>query len=152
MALLSVGMVSVQAALREANYTRAIARDRTDARFLLEQVVGAVEIQPTLNFGTVNGEFPDHPRFSYTYEISAEDVPAPPVPTYLPPSAQAAAANFQLPVSMIGHLKVTVDWTRLGRDYSETVETLFPPERLPKQQLEEYRFQHKMDKQGAVPR
>jgi len=150
MALLSVGMVSVQGALRQANYTRALARDRTDARFLLEQVVGAVEIQPSLEFGTVNGDFPGHPRFSYTYTISADEIPAPAVPRNLPPSAQAAAQNFQLPVSMIGHLKVVVEWTRLGKQFSETVETLFPPERLPKQQLEQYRFQHRMDRAGGI--
>jgi type II secretory pathway pseudopilin PulG len=148
MAIFSVGMISVQSALRQANITRALGKDRTDAHFLLSQLMGAVEIQATLHPGTYTGAFPDHPRFAYEYAITTQSIPKPPLPPNLPPAMREQASTLELPVTEIGILSATITWTRLGVEYSETAETVFPPERLPSQQDQEVQFRNRNDPQS----
>ncbi|MCC6489586.1 MAG: hypothetical protein IT364_18960 [Candidatus Hydrogenedentes bacterium] len=116
-------------ALQEALLTRAMARDFTQARFLLEQVVSDLELQPLLIEGAEkNGDFGDaFERFAYHYEVSRVELPAPELPSL----ANAVLAQpLQLPVSYLGKIRVTVTWTRAGRSFERTAETLVPPERL----------------------
>lgn len=140
MTILSLGMISVSNALGQANYTRALARDRSDARFLLETVIGSVTIQPVIDAGTWTGAFRDHPRFSYEYTVRVASIPEPPRP---PARPGEVTEDYELPVSVIGHIRVTVKWTRLGDAYSETFETLFSPERLPEVQMQEFLFRQR---------
>jgi len=143
MTLLSLGMISISNALGSANYTRAVARDRTDARFLLEELVGSIEIQPLIEAETVEGQFEKYPRFSYSYTVDILEIPAPPIPPEVQAQRnqslqQQQPEEIELPVAAIGRIRATVFWTRLGDPYNETVETLVQPERLPQQQVAEF--------------
>lgn len=140
MTILSLGMISVSNALGQANYTRALARDRSDARFLLETVIGSVTIQPVIDTGTWAGSFRDHPRFAYEYTVRVASIPEPPMP---PARPGQVSEDYELPVSVIGHIRVAVTWTRRGSEYSETFETLFSPERLPEVQMQEFLFRQR---------
>ena len=127
--ILSVGVVAVNQALQDALLTRAMARDFTQARFLLEQVVSDLELQPQLVEGTAkSGGFgEDFERFAYHYEVSRVNLPAP----ELPPAARGMVVQpLQLPVSYLGKIRVTVSWTRAGRTFERVLETLIAPEKL----------------------
>lgn len=129
MVVLSVAIVALNRAFAEAVYTRAIARDYTQARFLLEQVTGELEIKPMHEDGASgSGDFgEDYPRFSYSWTVSKQDVPPPQLPAIIPVELQAAAANFQPPIEYLGKIAVQVHWTRSGQNYSAELETAIPP-------------------------
>jgi len=127
--VLSIGGVAVNRAMQEALVTRAMARDFTEARFLLEQVMSKLELQPILVEGaSKSGAFgDDHPRFSYRWDVSLVELPRP----QLPPLARAALAQpLELPVQYLGKVRVTVTWTRAGRTFERSAETLVAPERI----------------------
>ena len=127
--VLSVGVLAVNQALQDALLTRAMARDFTQARFLLEQVVSDLELQPLLIEGAAkNGAFGEaFERFAYHYEVSRVELPAPELP---PLAIGTLAQPLQLPVSYLGKIRVTVTWTRAGRSFERAVETLIAPEKL----------------------
>lgn len=127
--VLSIGVIAVNRAMQEGLVTRAMARDYTQARFLLEQVMGELELQPILAEGARKaGDFGEaHPRFSYAWAVSRVDIPQP----ALPPRARTALVQpVELPVSYLGKITATVLWTRAGRSFQRTAETLVAPERL----------------------
>lgn len=127
--LLSVGVLAINRALREALQTRALARDYTTARFLLEEKMGELEMQPVLNEGASgSGRFGDeHPRFSYSWSVAKVDMPAPPVPVELQPFFLEPP---RLPEPYLGRISVTVKWTRAGRQYDAMTELLVGSKRL----------------------
>jgi hypothetical protein len=127
--VLSVGVWAVNRALQDALLTRAMAQDYTQARFFLEQVISELELQPVLAEGaSKSGTFgDDYPRFSYTWMVSKVDVPAPQIPPQLLAIMQTEP---ELPVPYLGKLRVTVNWTRAGRSFSRSLETLIAPNRL----------------------
>ncbi len=129
MVLLSVGVLAMNRALREAMQTRAMARDYTTARFLLEEEMGELDMQPTLNEGdTGSGGFgEEHPRFTYSWSVVKVDVPVPPIPADL---QQFFLEPPTLPEPHLGRISVTIKWTRSGRDYDATAETLIAARRL----------------------
>ena len=126
LAVLSIGVLAVNRALRETVVTRGQARDFTHARFLLEQIVGNLELQPLLKeetrSGTFDGEFS---RFSWTYTVSRVDVAAP--VGQVSPTAEPPAAY---PATQLGKIAATVQWTRAGTPFERRVETLVEAERL----------------------
>jgi hypothetical protein len=129
LAVLSIGVVAVNRALGQALETRAQARDYTQARFLLEQLVGELELQPALKpdtteSGRYEGELS---RFSWNWSVSSVEVAAPEVRGNLPLIVQE---RLRMPPLVLGKLAVTVRWTRAGREFAEKVETLVAPERL----------------------
>ncbi|UCC16519.1 MAG: hypothetical protein JSU58_09150, partial [Dehalococcoidales bacterium] len=64
--MLSIGLVAVNRAFGEALLVRAQARDYTQARFLLEERMGELELQPVLAEGTASGNFgKEFPRFRW---------------------------------------------------------------------------------------
>ena len=68
MVLLSVGVLAINRALRESLQTRAIAKDYTTARFLLDEKMGELEMQPVLNEGDGGtGIYKDQERFSFSW-------------------------------------------------------------------------------------
>lgn len=129
MVLLSVGVLAINRALREAIETRAIARDYTTARFLLEERMGELEMQPLLKEGDSGaGAFGEnHPRFSYSWAIAKVDIPTPPIPADLQPFFLEPP---ELPDPHLGKISVTITWTRAGRDFDATAETLVSGSRL----------------------
>ncbi len=136
MVLLSVGVLAINRALREAMLTRAMAQDYTTARFLLEEKMGELDMQPMMNEGDRgDGDFGDaHPRFSYSWSVAKVDLPAPAVP---PELQQFFLEPPQLPESHLGRISVTIKWTRAGREFDTTAETLVSGTRL--RTLEEIR-------------
>lgn len=128
MAMLSVGSLAIQGALRQAVMTRGIAQDYTEARFLLERILAMVEIQPMLTQDSGEGVFePPYERFSWKYEISKIDLPEPPIPANIP---EEELEKFKLQVRYVTKIVATVSWSRRDREFEETVETLWVPEKL----------------------
>jgi len=126
MVVLSVGIVVINNAIRQAVITRGIARDYTQARFLLEQIVAEAELQPQLVESTQSGIFDgDLSRFSWTRAVTRVGLPAPP-----PLPDQPLAQPPKLPAPYMTKITATVSWTRSGQPYSATIETLWGPEKL----------------------
>jgi len=128
MALLSIGVVGIQRAMQQAIVTRGQARDYTQARFLMEEVMSWVELQPRLYPGKSSGRFKeDMSRFAWEWDITKIDLPEPVIPPDVPPEQRG---RFQLRARYLAKIKVTVSWTRRGREYQESLETLWSPEKL----------------------
>jgi len=123
--VLSVGIVVTQNAIRQAAVVRSLSRDYTQVRFLLEQKLSELEMAPLLTESTSHGQFNgDNARFSWTYKISRVNLPQPTtslIPGTPPP---------ELPAAYMTKIQVSVSWTRSGQAYTETLETLWGPEKL----------------------
>jgi hypothetical protein len=129
-AVLSVGIVGINAAFRQALLTRAIADDYTRAAFLLDRVITPLTLQPVLAVGTDEGDFGRDDalrRFRWETRIEKVDVPLP----ELPPELQE---NYRLQIEReagaMARITATVTWTRAGSTYTRTAATLFPGSRL----------------------
>jgi len=129
MAVLSIGVVAVNRAIGEAVVTRAMASDYTQARFLLEQKLAEVEMQPLIVADTrEQGNFGEaFPRFTWLWDVKAVEMPAPSLPDDV---AALIGQRFEPPVPYLGRISVTVRWTRKGNTYERVLETLIPPERF----------------------
>jgi hypothetical protein len=128
MALLSVGLIVVNGVMRDTFLTRGLARDYTQARFLLEETVANLELQPLLLEDSASGRFEgEFSRFGWKWKVTKVEVPPPPIPPDLPPEE---AAKFKLSVGYLAKIEATVSWTRRGRTFEKTVETLWGPEKL----------------------
>lgn len=128
MALLSMGLIAIHGAIRQTIIVRGQARDYTQARFLLEQTLAYLELQPQHTEGAQSGQFEgDFSRFSWAWKISKIDIPLPPFP---PDTPWEVIENFKLNADYVAKVVVTVSWTRTGRRYEESFETLWPPEKL----------------------
>lgn len=142
MAVLSIGVFGAQSAIRQATLTRAQAADFTMARFLLEQVTSETEIQPYLLIGAEEGQFSgDYARFHWKREVSAPRFPQPELP---PPPPEGVVnvpglgnvtppekpPELKLKVPRLGKVLATVSWSRAGRPFEATAETLFNPDKI----------------------
>ncbi|NUM56532.1 MAG: hypothetical protein HUU46_23110 [Candidatus Hydrogenedentes bacterium] len=129
MVLLSVGVLAINRALLEARKTRAIAQDYTTARFLMEEKMGELELQPEMTEGdSGSGSFGDvNPRFSYSWSVAKVDIPTPAIPADLQPFFLEPP---RLPDAYLGKISVTIAWTRADREFSATAETLIPGGRI----------------------
>jgi hypothetical protein len=128
MTLLSIGMLAVNRAMRETILVRGLSRDYTQARFLLEDLIAMLELQPQLNEASDSGRFQKElSRFSYKWSVSKVDVPEPPLPADMSPEA---VEKFELNASYLAKIEATVSWRRSGRDYEQTAQTLWTPEKL----------------------
>lgn len=123
--LLTAGVYAVHGTIQQAIEARGQARDYTQVRFLLEEVLADVEMQPKLVEHEERGRFdPPHERFSWSYAVRRIDLPLPEIPEEL------TEGGIEFPVEYLAHVTATVTWTRGGREYSESFETLFSPEKL----------------------
>jgi len=128
LALLSVGLIAVNRAMREAILVRGLARDYTQVRLLLETMMAKLELQPMLLEESQSGSFEgDLARFHWKWNVAKVDVPAPAMPSDLPPEE---VEKFKLSVPYLTKMEVTVSWERSGREYEQTAETLWIPEKL----------------------
>jgi len=128
MMVLSVGVLAVNRALYQVLLTRAIARDYTEARFLLEQVIAPIELQPLVAEGEAAGDFGEaYPRFSWRRTIERVPVPIPDLPTDLPDQLRGLLEES---AGHLGEVTVTVEWTRAGRSYQRTAMTMVAPHRI----------------------
>lgn len=130
--ILSVGAFAVHRTIQEAIRTRGQAQDFTRARFLLDQRMAEVLAQPVMVEKRAQGRFTGQDdRFAWTSEIRRVNPPAPRAPMRPPQSGQPPAKfEFSMNRNYLTHVKVTVSWDRGGMSFSETYETLLPPERL----------------------
>lgn len=127
--LLSVGMIVIQSAIRQAILTRGQAEDYTRARFLLEQIVSEKLIQPELMESKGQGEFKENlSRFSYEWEIGKAEIPRPVIPPTIPPEQRKQLEKeFK---GWMGKLHVRISWSRAGIPFEISGDTLFKPEQL----------------------
>ena len=132
MVLLSIGAMTVHRTIQEAIRTRGQAQDYTRARFLLEQVVADLEIQPELIEHSDRGRFEgEHARFSWDHRVQRVNLPMPGPPLRPPPEGKKVE-SFEYPEGQeyLAHLRASVSWTRSGRSFSESYETLLSPDSL----------------------
>jgi Tfp pilus assembly protein PilV len=128
MVLLSVGLIAINRAMRETIVVRGQARDYTEARFLIEETISMLELQPQLVEASKSGRFKgEHSRFSYKWQVSKVDVPEPELPSDTPPEG---AEKFKLAARYLAKIEATVSWERFGRKYEQTAQTLWTPEKL----------------------
>ena len=128
MTLLSIGLIAINRAMRETILVRGVSRDHTQARFLLEDLIGNLELQPELNETSGSGRFEGElSRFSYKWAVSKVEVPEPPLPPDMPPEE---AEKFKLSAPYLAKIEATVSWQRSGRSYEQTAQTLWTPEKL----------------------
>ncbi len=135
MTVLSIAGFVIHRSISEAIMMRGYARDYTQARFLVEKVVADLDVQPLLKLRSESGSFDGRfSRFRYEWTVSRITLPLPPIPPKLKPEKKP-----KLPIAQLGKISASVTWTRSGKTYSETVETLFDARRLfdPRPQNEE---------------
>ena len=129
MGVLSISMLTIQQAVREAMLTRAMAEDLTTARFLMEEIMNGLILLPELEEGSSRGDFgAEFSRFSYAWQVSTAEVPRPELPEFVPEQMRESLTR-----QYKGHIPkvtVTVTWTRLGQEREITAQTLRPPEQL----------------------
>ncbi len=126
MTLLSAGMIAIHGGVRQTLFIRGQARDYTQARFLLENVIAELDLQPEHVMGSKSGSFGgEYSRFGWKWTISRIDLPTPPIPPDVPPEDIK-----KLNKSYLAKVRATVTWTRSGHRFEETAETLLAPERL----------------------
>lgn len=131
--LLSVGAFAVHRTIQEAIRTRGQAQDYTRARFLLDQRMAEVLAQPVMVEARAQGRFSGQDdRFSWSSAIRRVNTPVPRTPLRPPREGAPLAAPFEFPRSRdyLAAVQVTVSWERGGMNFSETYETLLPPQRL----------------------
>ncbi len=136
LSLLSMSLIVIHNGLRQTILVREQARDCTQARFLLENVMAKVELQPLLTQATDSGVFPgEYSRFRWKWTVSKVTIPLPPFPPNLP---KEVIARFKLNVQYLTKIEATVSWTRQGQPYDAKAETLSNPEKLfiPKEERE----------------
>ncbi|NIA15688.1 MAG: hypothetical protein GWP08_16615 [Nitrospiraceae bacterium] len=128
MGLLSVGLVAIQGSMRQSIMTRGIARDYTHVRFLLENILAHIELQPLLTQDSDSGQFEGaDARFGWEWEVSKIDLPEPQIPLDIP---EEERTRFELQVDYVTKIRATVTWKRSGQEFSETVETIWLPDKL----------------------
>lgn len=147
MSVLGVSLIAINGAMRQATVTKALARDFTHARFVLEQVVGTAELTQIIDPVRRSGRFPGElSHYAWEYEITLIELPAPPL-MWEPENRQQQEliealmdeeGVIQLPVDKIPHVRARVSWTRAGREYEEVVETLLDPNRLRQETMVEF--------------
>lgn len=128
MAVLSISMVFIHAGVEQAIIARGQAQDYTTARFVLQEVVADIELQPQFVEGSGEGTYKGDPRFTYTWEITKATVPRPPLPADLDEAQRQLLEQYF--TGYMPKLKVVVKWHRAGYDFESVGETLFGPEKL----------------------
>lgn len=128
MALLSVSVIGINGALRQAILVKGEAQDYTQARFILEQQIAKVELQPKLNECENSGTFAgEKARFRWRYKVSKIKLPEPELPPDIPPQR---LQQLKLSAPYMAKIEATVTWSRGGIKHEETIETLWFPEKL----------------------
>lgn len=121
MLILSISISVIQRGMQQAIIVKGQSQDYATAQFLLQELMAELEEQPVLSEGIERGRFRgDVSRFAWEREVRRLDMPK-------VPSKQGPVRP---PAWYMAHLRVTVSWTRRNESYSESLETLLPPERL----------------------
>lgn len=127
MGILSVSMLFIQEALRQAIMTRGQAQDFTTARFLMERVIANRMTAFEQPEGESQGGFPaPFERFSYEWEVRRIEIPRPPLPPDMTPD-EVRWFN-QAYQAFLGKLTVRIRWSRAGMPFEAVAETLLRPD------------------------
>lgn len=130
--VLGISAITIQGVIRQAIQTRGQVQDFTHVRFLMEDYMARLELQPYVFAGTGEGVFDEGDgRFRYTYTIRAVNVPVPELPA--PPGLRAediARFTYDAGASRLVHVALTVRWRRGQMDFEETIETLLRQAKL----------------------
>ena len=142
MVVLGISAITIHSVIRQSIQTRGQVQDFTHVRFLMEDYLARIELQPYVFEGEVSGVFDEGDgRFSYRHEIREVEVPVPPTPQprNVPAEEVKPFKHLKTAECMI-HLSLTVRWSRGGMDFVETMETLLPQKKLwdPKKDEEGY--------------
>ncbi len=129
MGLLSLGMLSINTGLRQAVLVRGETEDLTLARFMLEEIMTDLEMQPELRESSGSGRFPgEQSRFRYEWEVRRVSIPRPTLPS---DATEADITRFEEQFKdFMGSVTVIIRWTRAGNEYEVVGETLLRPEQL----------------------
>ena len=129
LSVLSISVVVIHNALRQAVLTRAQAHDYAAARLLLDQKLAEIELQEKVPVTARDGAFPPpFERFRYRWEVSQIQVPMPaPPPDRQLPNWDQIMDQFQ---PFMGKVRIEILWSRAGIDGYALGETLLPPEKL----------------------
>lgn len=129
LAILSVVSIVIQGSLRQAIETRGQAQDYTTARFLLEEEMRRLELQPRLVMGySKDGEYPPpNTRFQYSVKVEQVEVPLPEVSEIYVPNPEEFLKQF---VNYMGRVTVKIRWMRAGQPFEISGETLLRPEQV----------------------
>lgn len=130
MAMLSVGIIAINASLREAVTMRAHADDFTKAGFLLQALVGPEQINYYYGERMEEGSAAEslglpedaYGRFGYKTAIEPVEMPLPELPADMP--ADMVEQLEALSKEQLFRVTVTVLWTRRGQTYERTASTL----------------------------
>jgi type II secretory pathway pseudopilin PulG len=130
--VLGISAITIQGVVRQAIQTRGQVQDFTHVRFLMEDYMARLELQPYVFAGIGDGVFEEGAgRFRYTYEIRPVNVPVPdmPIPDGLRPE-ELTRFTYESRATYLVHVGLTVRWTRGQMDFEETIETLLPQAKL----------------------
>lgn len=129
LAILSVVSIVIQGSLRQAIETRGQAQDYTTARFLMEEEMRLLELQPRLVLGySQSGTYPaPNNRFQYAVKVEQVEVPLPTVSEIYVPNPEEFLKQF---VEYMGRISIKIKWTRAGQKFEVLGETLLRPEQI----------------------
>jgi hypothetical protein len=135
--VLSIGALTINGAARNALQTRGQALDYTDARFILDNLMADVEMQPRLQEGVTRGAWKANPRFQWRIEIRKAPLTPPVTPRRPGPKSKPPGSfKFDAHTDYLTAVEVTLSWTRGGQSFEESYETLLPPDRLKEPEVE----------------
>lgn len=126
LAVLSVGIFAIHRGMQQALFMRGQARDYTQVRFLIENLVAQLNLQRRHAEGEDSGQFPgEFNRFRYRWKISRVKLPLPPAAANVNPEEA-----MMLPYPYVALVQVWVSWERNGVAFQEQAQTILTPDRL----------------------
>lgn len=130
LAVLSLSILSVHRSISQALLARARTIDFTTARFLFEQKLSELMLQPEVVEGQGRGAFaPPNERFSYVWTISKIEIERPPLPEFIPKERRVyLETGFR---KYVGRIELTVQWDRSGQRFERRAQTLIAPDDPP---------------------
>ena len=138
--VLSIGALTINGALHNALQTRGQAMDYTEARFILDELMAQVELQPQRTEGKTEGVWQANPRFHWRIDIRKAALAEPSQPRRPGPKAKLPGTfKFDKDNDYLTAIEVTLSWSRSGQSFEESYETLLPPDRLKKPEAEQPR-------------
>lgn len=130
MAVLSISILGIHRGISQSLTARARAMDFTDARFLMEETLNTLTLQPELKEGEGKGTYPaPNDRFAYSWSIKRIDLPKPDIPGDVPPARRSYIERL-LDDLYVGKIEIRIAWQRSGQTFERKGETLISAKQL----------------------
>ena len=130
MAVLSISVLGVHRAISQALTARARTMDFSDARFLLEEKLNELTLQPQLKESEGRGVFPaPQDRFAYSWSVKRIDIPKPEIPDGIPPERRKYIEDLMKNL-YVGKIEIRIAWERSGQKFERLGETLMSSKQL----------------------